>query len=170
MATHCGTETGEISAKSHRLAVRRFLESLGPVAKNPVRSLSPVHIERFLNQRLDAGVAPKTAVEDIKVIGLALKRAERFRGNRPQSSSCGHAAKVTSSEREVFSLKEVELLVAAADHLDWQTAILISAYTEHGFGDCVRMTWDNVDTETGFLRFQQKKTGKWVGYRSTNVS
>ena len=154
---------GEISAKSYRLAVRRFLESLGPVAKNPVRSLSPVHIERFLNQRLDAGVAPKTAVEDIKVVGLALKRAERFGEIDRSPVPAVTLPKVTSSEREVFNLKEVELLVAAADHLDWQTAILISAYTGARLGDCVRMTWDNVDAATGFLRFQQKKTGKWVG-------
>lgn len=153
---------GDISAKAYRLAVKRFLESLGPVAKNPVRSLSPVHVERFLNLRLDSGVSPKTAVEDLKVIGAALKRAEKFGEIDRNPVPAVTLPKIVSSEREVFSLKEVEMLASAADHLDWQTAIIVSAYTGARLGDCIRMTWDNVDTETGFLRFEQRKTGKRV--------
>ncbi|MCW5557447.1 MAG: M23 family metallopeptidase, partial [Verrucomicrobiae bacterium] len=39
--------------------------------------MAPILIERFLNIRLDAGVSLKTAVENVKAIGTALKRAER---------------------------------------------------------------------------------------------
>lgn len=150
------------TAKAYQLTVKRFLESLGPVADNPVRALSPVHIERFLNERLDSGVSPKTAVEDVKVIGAALKRAERFGEIDRNPVPAVTLPKVTSSEREIFNHKEVEVLVAAADHVDWQTAILLSAYTGARLGDCVRMSWDNVDYESGFLRFEQRKTERRV--------
>lgn len=59
-------------------------------------------------------------------------------------------------------MEEVEKLVAASQHLDWQTAILLGTYTGARLGDCIYMTWDHVDPVAGFLRFPQTKTGRMV--------
>src|SRR5688572_12126248 len=59
-------------------SVNKFLSALGPAASQPIRSLTPTQIERFLNKRLDEGVAPKTAIIDVKTISIALRRAENY--------------------------------------------------------------------------------------------
>src|SRR5207249_9759336 len=58
--------------------VKIFLGILGAKAKQPVTSLTPKHIEDFLNQRLTAGMAPKTTIVDLKTLGTAFRRAESY--------------------------------------------------------------------------------------------
>lgn len=146
----------------YRHVVELFLTSLGTTARQPVRGVSPVHIERFLHSRLDQGVAPKTASVDIKILGAAFNRAEKFGDLDKNPVPAVTLPKIVSSEREAFTMAEVEKLVGAAQDLDWQTAILLGAYTGARLGDCILMTWENVDALAGFLRFIQKKTGRTV--------
>jgi hypothetical protein len=54
------------------------LLGLGPKAKQPVTSITPQHIENFLNERLEAGMAPKTAIVDLKTFSTAFRRAEAY--------------------------------------------------------------------------------------------
>ena len=150
------------TVERYRHVVNGFLKSLGPAAKQSVRGVSPIHVERFLNGRLDQGVAPKTAAIDLKILSVAFRRAEKFGDLDRNPVPAVGIPKIVSSEREPFTLPEVEKLVAATGDLDWQTAILLGAYTGARLGDCVAMTWDHVDAESGFLRYSQKKTGKMV--------
>jgi len=71
-------------------------------------------------------------------------------------------SKSTNSERSVFTIQEVDQLVAAAPDLDWQTLILLGFYLGASLSDCVAMTWDNVDTTKGLIHYVQKKTKKRV--------
>ncbi len=142
--------------------VKLFLAHLGKSASQPVRNVSPVMIEQFLNHRMDSGCAPKTAIADIKTLSSAFKRAEKlgYLGRNPVPAVT--LPKNTSSEREVFTMEEVEKLVAATPNLDWQTLIHLGFYLGARLGDCVAMTWDNVDAAKGLIMFLQKKTGKIV--------
>lgn len=146
----------------YRHVVDLFLKSLGTSAQQPIRGISPVHIERFLLKRLDQGVAPKTASVDIKILGAAFGRAEKFGVHDRNPVPAVSLPKAISSEREAFTMEEVEKLVSASPNLDWQTAILLAAYTGARMGDCILMSWEHVDAEAGFLRFTQKKTLRTV--------
>jgi integrase len=70
--------------------------------------------------------------------------------------------KSISSEREPFTLAEVEDLIAAAPNVDWQTLILLASCTGARLGDCVSFTWDHLNLETGQLVFIQQKTNTAV--------
>ncbi len=142
--------------------MKLFLANLGKAATQPVRNVSPVMIEHFLNHRRDAGCAPKTAIVDIKTLSSAFKRAENLRYLDRNPVPAVRLPKSTSSEREIFTIEEVDLLVAAAPNLDWQTLIHLGFYLGARLGDCVSMTWDNVDLVKGLIFFLQKKTGKIV--------
>ena len=142
--------------------VRLFLEHLGKIASQPVRNVSPVLIERFLHHRMDSGSAPKTAIVDIKTLSSAFKRAERLGYLDRNPAPAVALPKSTSSERMAFTIEEVEQLVAGAPNLDWQTLILLGFYSGARLGDCVVMTWDNVDIAKGVIVFLQKKTDKLV--------
>lgn len=143
-------------------AVNHFLTFLGKGASQPVRSASPIIIEQFLNHRLDSGCAPKTAIVDLSALNAAFKRAENlgYLGRNPVPAV--KLPKANSTEREVFSMEEIEKIVAAAPNLDWQTLILLGFYIGARLGDCVAMTWDNVDHAKGLIFYLQKKTGKIV--------
>lgn len=152
----------ERSALRYAHTVRLFLEGLGPVAQQPLRALTPRHIEQFMVRRQEAGVAPKTVIVDVKTLGTALGRAARYGYLDLNPVPAVRLPRDTSSEREVFTPEEVHKLVAAAPSLDWQTLILLGYYLGARQGDCVRMTWDNVNAERGVIVYEQQKTGKKV--------
>lgn len=143
-------------------AVKKFLDSLGPVAEQSLRNLTPTHIERFLNRRLDSGVAPKTAIVDIKTISVALRRAENYGLITKNPTPAVKLPKAVSSERGVFSPEDVQKLLVAAPSMDWQTLIYLGFYVGARLGDCLAMTWENVDTDNALLVYVQRKTGKRV--------
>lgn len=141
---------------------RMFLKSLGSAADQPLRALTVRHIEHFLARRLDEGVAPKTVNVDVKTLGSALRRAENFGYIDRNPVPAVKLPRPVSSERAVFTPEEVNLLIQAAPNEDWQTLIMIAIYTGARMGDCLAMTWDNVDSDRKLLVYTQKKTGKMV--------
>lgn len=56
--------------------VRLFVASLNGKAKKTVSSVTPKDVEDFLTSRLNGGVAPKTAIVDLKTLNTAFRRAE----------------------------------------------------------------------------------------------
>lgn len=142
--------------------VKLFLAQLGKAASQPVRNVSPVMIERFLNLRMDSGCAPRTAIIDVKTLSVAFKRAENLGYLTRNPVPSVTMPKVTGTEREIFTMEEVEQLVTASPNLDWQTLILLGFYLGARLGDCVSMTWDNVNEAKALIVFLQKKTGKAV--------
>jgi integrase len=154
--------TAPATAERYANTVRLFLKSLGSGADQSLRSLAPRHIELFLHHRLDEGVAPKTAVVDIKTLGSALRRAENFGCIDKNPVPAVKLPRAVSTTREVFSLEEIHQLVAAAPNQDWQTLILLGFYTGARLSDCARLSWDNVDAERKLIVYAQQKTGKVV--------
>ena len=146
----------------YRNTVRLFLKAIDRLAEQPLRSLTPRHIELFLNRRLDQGVAPATAIVDVRTLNIALHRAERYGYIEKNPVEAVNLPKADSSQREVFSLDEIHQLVNAAPNEDWQTLILLGAFTGARLGDCLRMTWDNLIPEHKIIAYNQQKTGKSV--------
>jgi integrase len=142
--------------------VRLFVENLGDRARLPVTSVTPLDIERFLSSRLKTGVAPKTAVVDLKTLNTAFRRAEAYGLILKNPVAAVRPPKVVSSERAVFTHAEVERLLEAAPSLEWQTLILLGYFVGARLSDCVRMSWDHVRPETGIIEYHQQKTGKKV--------
>jgi len=89
----------------------------------PIRSVSSVMIERFLYSRMDAGTAPKTAIVDVRPLSTAFKRAEDPGYLDTNSLPAVSLPKSTSTEREIYTMEEVDQLVAATLNLDRHTVI-----------------------------------------------
>jgi integrase len=70
--------------------------------------------------------------------------------------------KEVSSERDVFTLDEVQKLYRAAPTHEWQTLILLGYFIGARLTDCVQMKWENIHPENNRLEYEQKKTGKKV--------
>lgn len=142
--------------------VKLFINGLGSKAKHPVTSITPHHIEEFLNARLSSGMAPKTTIVDLKTLGTAFRRAEAYGIILKNPVSAVRAPKEESSERGLFSQEEVQKLMDAAPSLEWQTLILFGYFLGARMSDCVHMQWENIRPEQGVIVYTQKKTGKKV--------
>lgn len=115
-----------------------------------------------MNSRLQAGVAPKTAIVDLKIINIAFRRAENF-GVIPKNPVVViRPPREVCSERGVFAQDEIQKLVNAAPSLEWQTLILLGYFLGARLRDCVRLSWENVKPERGKIEYAQQKTGKTV--------
>lgn len=150
------------TVERYKHSVKLFLAHLGDKAQKPITSVTPKDIEGFLNSRLKAKVAPKTAIVDLKTINIAFRRAENYGIIIKNPVVAVRPPKEICSEREVFTQEEVQILLNAAPSLDWQTLILLGYFIGARLRDCVRMTWKNIKPETGFIEYDQEKTGKKV--------
>lgn len=146
----------------YRSAVKWFLLNLQGKAKKPVSSVTPQDIENHLNLRLKSGIAPKTAIVDLKIIKVAFHRAENYGTILKNPVAAVQLPKEDSSEREVFTHDEIQKMLNATPTLEWQTLILLGYFIGARLGDCVRMKWENVFPEVGVISYQQQKTGKKV--------
>jgi integrase len=146
----------------YRNAVKWFLEHLQGKAQKPVTSITPQDVENYLNRRLKSGVAPKTAIVDMKIVKMAFRRAKNYGMILKNPVAAVQLPKADSSEQEVFTHEEVQKLIKAAPTLDWQTLILLGYFVGARLRDCVQMKWENVFPDQGVIIYQQQKTGKRV--------
>ncbi|HEY3860863.1 MAG TPA: tyrosine-type recombinase/integrase [Verrucomicrobiae bacterium] len=142
--------------------VKLFVKTLNGKAKKPVTAVTPKDVEDFLTSRLEGGVAPKTAIVDLKTLNTAFRRAEAFGTILKNPVSAIRPPKAESSERDVFTHEEVQKLLDAAPTLEWQTLIILGYFVGARLGDCVTMKWENVLPEQGVIVYHQQKTGKRV--------
>ena len=103
--------------------VRRFLGTLGGGVKRPITTVTPRHVEEFMNARLKEGSAPKTVIVDLKTLNTAFRRAEAYGTILKNPVAAVRPPKNECSEREVFTHEEVQKMLNAAPSLDWQTLI-----------------------------------------------
>lgn len=150
------------TAVRYGISVKLFIEEMGEKAKKPITAVIPSDIAKFVNARLKAGVAPKTAIVDLKTINVAFRQAEKYDIILKNPVPAVRPPKSVSSKRAVFTPEEIKRLVHAAPNPEWQMLILLGYYTGARLRDCVRMTWDNIRPEAGVIEYEQKKTGKSV--------
>jgi integrase len=142
--------------------VTLFLEVLGPKAKQPITSVTPRNVDEFVNSRLESGVAPKTAIVDLKTLNTAFRRAEAYGIIIKNPVSAVRPPKEECSERDVFTHEEVQKLLDSAPSVEWQTLIMLGYFIGARLSDCVHMKWENIHPEQGVIIYVQRKTGKKV--------
>jgi len=143
------------------VAVTDFLASLGNRVAKPLTSLTTGDVERFLTYRTGKGLAPRTLVLDIKIIGAALNYARRQGIITTNPAEAVELPKGKSMERGTFNPAEVKMLVDAAKG-EWKTLIMLAYFTGARMGDCCRMAWADVDLGEATLTYTQSKTGEKV--------
>ena len=155
---HTATES-TLATYSH--CVDRFLDFLGDRKHKPLSALSNGDVQRFFDARARMGLAPRTLIQSVKIIGAALNAARRAGLIPTNPAEAVELPKAAGVERGTFIPEEVKLLLDAAEG-EWKTVILIGYYTGARLMDCCRMAWDNVDLAAGTLTFTQTKQGKEI--------
>lgn len=146
------------TAERYKSVVDRFLKSLGSRAAKPLTALTARDVDRFLDERVKAGVAPRTAILDVKIVRTALNAARR-KGLIPTNpAEAVELPDVVGMERGTFTAAEVKILVGTAA-AEWKTLILLAAYTGASISDCTRMQWEDVNLTFKALTYIRAKSG-----------
>ncbi len=152
------------TAARYRGTCDQFLASIGKKATKLLTALTADDVQRYLTARLKAGMAPRTAVLDVKILRTCLNAARRqnkIPTNPAEAVDLADLVGEGGVERAVFTTAEVRMLVDAA-HDEWPTLILLAYFTGARLGDCVRLAWADVDLTAGTISYTQSKTGKKV--------
>ena len=139
----------------------KFLDCLGNRATKALTTLSARDIDVFLNLRTKQGVAPRTAVFDVKVIRAALNSARRKGLITTNPAEAVELPDVVGIERGTFNQTEIGMLISAAEG-EWKTLILLAFYTGARLSDCCRAEWAGIDLIAGTFTHTQGKTGQKV--------
>jgi len=164
-----GAAAGTI--ERYKNTVKVFLKFLGDKSTMPVNGITPSHIQNFMDERIRAGAAPKTAIVDIKTLSTALNHAEALMLILKNPAKAIELPKNVSSERAVFAHEQVIKIIATVEQFkgkplefiyDWKTLILLGYYTGARLSDCVQLKFRNIDFKKSIITYCQQKTGKEV--------
>lgn len=153
------------TAVRYSQAARGFLDFLGPKADKHLETLRTADIARFFKKEREKGKSLTTVLLSVKVVKTALKAATRLAGlkeNPAEGFELPHGEEADAVERETFSPEEVNRLIEAADSDDWKNVIRLSFFTGMRLGDCVNLTWGNVDLANRVIEFVPRKTASRI--------
>ncbi len=147
------------TAVRYETVVDLFLASLGRRAEKPLTALVSRDVDTFLDDRLKKGMAPRTAILDVKIIRTALNAARRRGLVTVNAAEAVELPDVEGVERGTFSPTEVKMAVDAATG-EWKTLILLAYFTGARLSDCCRAEWEGVDLANASFTYTQGKTGR----------
>jgi len=152
------------TAERYSHIVEDFKAHIGKKADGQLTAISHKDILGFIESRKKAGVAPKTASVEAKILNAGFNLARRLgfiTENPAEKALALKPIKVESSEKERFTPEQAETLVKAADG-DWLTVIYLGFYTGARLTDCANLKWSNVNFEKGVIDFIPQKTKKRI--------
>ena len=141
---------------------RLFLEFLGGKANHDMSSVRRDDIARFRDAQ-GQRVAPSTANLSLKIVRLIFAAAERD-GVITRNEAL-HVKRLKSEtdavRKRAFTLPELRRLLEVCDE-EWRSLVLFGFYTGARLGDLAMLTWQNLDFDTGEVRYASRKTNRIV--------
>jgi integrase len=140
-------------------AVEGFLESLGPKAKATLGDITPQDVQKFVQERLAAGINPTTIDTDVTALNrpfaIALKQGLILSNPVP-------ASEAPSAEQESkYPFNEEQLAkIFKVIKGEWKTAAMLAVYLGARLGDCSQFKSDYIDFENHQVKFRPQKTSR----------
>jgi len=156
-----GPEVAKSTLAFYTHTVGAFVGYLGEGAEMGIDALTLAHLTGFRNERLKK-VGARSVNHDLKGLRGMLKAAKRegFLIENPAENL--DAVKVSAAEkqsRRPFTLPELRAVLDVAGE-EWKSMVMFGLYTGMRLADVARLTWANLDTARGELRYVAGKTGK----------
>jgi integrase len=153
-------ETAESTARHYRDAITKFLDALGVKSDRDLNEITRADVIGFrdgLHKRLTAS----SANQAVKILRMALKDAlvaELVDRNVAVGvKRVKHRGEANA--RRPFTLPELKTVLKVADD-EWQGMILFGLYSGQRLSDIARLTWANLDLDSGELAFVSRKTAR----------
>ena len=155
------------SERRYRSHIKNFSDWLGKERLDiPMAAVDLPLAQRYYEDLMESGRAPRTCSEIIKTINMIFDRAlaEGFIAKNPWKGVEKRTGK--HREREPFTVEDIKILLNTCDNgrrtkahaRDWKTMILLGLCTGARAGDCRSMTWEQIERgETWVLSFTPSK-------------
>lgn len=138
--------------------VRDFLDHLGMRADADIKSITGSEVQAFLDGEARAGKSDTTVNLNAKVLRAVFNSALRKGVIERNPLGLVDVPEPVHEERVPFTPGEIDTLIASAADTEWETAILLGAYTGMRIGDATHLTWDSVDLARRVVTFRPEKT------------
>ena len=155
-------EIGESTFASFQVYLKSFLAFLGPKTQQDLTALTIRDFQDF-RDALKAKFSTGTVNNYMKMLRVALDDAMRRNLiDKNPAKLVKNLARTDKQDRRPFTIPELKLLLAAADH-EWKTAIMLGLYTGQRISDIKRLTWENLDLQARELTIARtEKTDRVV--------
>ena len=154
-------ETAESTARHYRDHLQKFIASLEKKADCDLNDITPKDVTGFrddLHQRLSA----TSANQAVKVVRMALKDAMIAelvdRNVAVGVKRVKHRGEINA--RRPFTLPELKNILGKAKGDEWEGMILFGLYSGQRLSDIAKLTWQNLDLDSGELVLVSGKTGR----------
>jgi integrase len=154
------TTRSEHTAERYRKPVDDFVKFLGDQADHDMRSISTADLQRFIDAEAAAGKSATTVSLNAKVLRAVFNTAVRAGAIERNPAGMLEVADAVHEERQPFTQGELNSLLTAAAGTDWETAILLGAFSGLRIGDATSLKWDSVDLAKGVICFVPQKTSR----------
>lgn len=144
----------------YRQVTEEFLESLGERAAFDLKAIEPAQLQAFINQSIQLGRCGTTVVLNAKILRAAFNAAIRSGLLETNPAGALQLPDSIAEEREPFTPGEIETLLAASKKTDWETAIMLAAFTGMRLGDSANLRWHSIDLLAGVIKFVPEKTSR----------
>ena len=133
------------TVESYEMVVRLHLRpALGRVA---LTKLTPERVQKYLNQKLETGLSPRTVTYHRAVLRSALGKAEKWGQVARNVAKLADPPRVPKTEVKPLSQEEVQQLLQTARG-DWLEALYVCAVAlGMRQGELLGLRWEDVDLE-----------------------
>ncbi len=156
-----GPEVAKSTLAFYSHTVGAFVGYLGDDADKSIDGVTLAHLTGFRNERLKQ-VSARTVNHDLKGLRGIFKAAKRegvLIENPAENLDTVRVSAAEKQSRRPFTLLELRAVLDVAGD-EWRSMVLFGLYTGMRLADVARLTWSNLDTVRGELRYVAGKTGK----------
>lgn len=156
-------ETKPGTLARYKIAVRKFLEFLGPRAERDLTFISSRDVLAFRDETARK-LSPSSANTDIKILRIAFGQAWKdglIPVNAAAQVSLLKVQRDANDRRRMFTKDELECLFRVLDG-EWLGIATFGLYLGKRLGDIVRLKWHQINFDQGEIRFVTGKTGRIV--------
>jgi integrase len=145
-----------ITFESYERLVR--LHIVPALGRMKLKNLTPVHLQAFYRDRLDAGLSPRTVQYLHVLLHRSLKQGMRWNLVPRNVAEAVDPPKVHRKEMRPLSPEEARVLLQAAQENRIEALYVLAVHCGLRQGELLALRWDDVDLEAGMLRVNRTLT------------
>lgn len=155
-------ETKPSTMLFYKKEAQKFMDFLGDRKLADIAEITKEDILAYREQQAKV-LSAKTVNHGIKFLRMIFRAAKEDASisDNPAEFVKVVKAKGEKTSRRPFTLPELKVLLEVADD-EWRSMILFGLYSGQRLGDIAKLTWANLDLQSGELRLVTSKTGKTI--------
>ena len=147
-----GDITARTAQRYRQLAENQIVPHLGA---KPLQKLTRLDLEAWHTVLRNDGLAPRTIGHAHRVLGKALRDAEKDNLIVKNATKLQRAPKVAEDEEEMIIVRDVPDLVAKLAGSRLRVRAMIALFTGMRLGEILAMRWSRVDLDKGVIQVRE---------------